>query len=474
MPLFQADTGAVPYEDPDSAAFPSYAATSPSFSTEVKNQVAEGPLAFLSRAAEQLGTAGHAILSREPNVPVEELNKRYSPEGESWFSQPMPDSVASMVARQKTDTLNRQASLERYTNSHALPMRLAAGAAGFALDPLNLASSFVPGIGEEAILGGLAKVGVTGFIGRTAARLGAGATAGAAAQVPISGIKMLASGPAEDYDLRQAMNDVFFGAAFNSVIHAGLGTIGEGIALAAKTATTKAAAMRAGVSQVLDGRPIDVAPVLDQEVPEVPRAAEPAGEPNEPQLAARDFLKTLGYTFDESTGKMTGFEPPSISDIARDQQSLYEGGFSPNMPAADVARAVSEVYEPKEEVPAAKPAEIAEPTGETPTGEAAPIEPNYTDVPTMGAEVQSPIEAGEKPAEDVIKPEELQATAKPGEAPSEPPHPPEDPEIEAALKALGPIPPDLYDDLNRAFSLSPDDLVGAYAQAAECLTGAGI
>lgn len=235
-----------------------------------------------------------------PQIPSEmldadEVNKRYAPVGPDGKAipitdKPMPERIAQMVGKAKTAEINRESVLQRYSDTTAWPLTFATGTAAFLLDPLNAATAFLPGIGEEAILARLGE----GLLARTGARLAAGATAGLAGQVPLSTLKYgLGTEEASDYDLRSAMRDMMMAAAGGAVLHA-LGGAGRDLILGTPkrpgappiepetpflTETPErepltgappilplnenVAAMHGGISAIVDGRMLDVMPILD-------------------------------------------------------------------------------------------------------------------------------------------------------------------------------------------------------------------
>jgi hypothetical protein len=306
MPEIVADGS--PFQIPESAANEFYASqTNPGAGSFIASTLGEGPAAFLGRAAErgtqagsswfdqalnQLGAneAGAELPEPEqtPTMAPEDYNRLYAPTGPdgkqvSIGDQPMPEGLARTIGQQKSDAMEREGVLSRFANTHSGVTTFAAGAAASMLDPLNAATAFIPGVGEEAIA---ARLG-GGILGRTAGRVVAGAGIGAAAQAPASALRLgLAPEEASDYGMRDALRDVLYSAAGVAALHTGLGSVGEllgrsgeaGQAATAEGATqtpavgqaapraldaqTQNAAMRSAVGEMAEGRPVDVAPVL--------------------------------------------------------------------------------------------------------------------------------------------------------------------------------------------------------------------
>ena len=129
------------------------------------------------------------------------------------------------------------------------PQGFAAGSAYFLtglgaamLDPINLASAFIPvarGLGmakDVARAGMLGEVGAAATAtGRAAARIRVGAVEGAVGQAilePLTAFR--ASQEQEDYGITDTLLNVGFGAALGAAAHAGLGALGDRAVAAAR------------------------------------------------------------------------------------------------------------------------------------------------------------------------------------------------------------------------------------------------
>jgi len=358
-----------PFENPIDAADEGYAATPPSYGAwlsglagslslssmdsdySVSRFVAtseyggtQGQDDFSSKVGRALAVAGESgggmvalpldLQAKLPGMDVtpapmespESYNARapIGPDGQRVHigDQPMPQPVADMVISALTAKIERDGVIARGAAAHAWPVRLATESAAFMMDPMNAATAFVPGIGEEAALEAVGRVGLTGFAGRTAARLGAGFTAGAAQQVPVAALRYgVSQQEVADYTVRDAMKDMVFGGVGNAIFHAGLGTafgeIGRKAPVEGETAPTatahlypesiieapaavKDAAMRGAVSQIVDGRPVDVAPAFG--------------------------------------------DPRQLPDVAAEQRALYANGYASGIPQADFDSVNDETY----------------------------------------------------------------------------------------------------------------------------------
>lgn len=209
-----------------------------------------------------------------------EANRLYAPEGTTITDKPIEEGLAQVLSQQKYEQIQRQGVLQRYAQSGpSWPVRFAAGTAAFLLDPLNAATAFVPGIGEDAIAArvGFAAARQAPLFTRLGIRAASGFTGGAVAQAPLSALRMSLS-PEEgvDYGLREAALDMTMSGGLNAVIHGGLsGPLGDLFkARAARArgadpvveapAPTRYAAMSAAVAQIAEGRQIETTPIFDE------------------------------------------------------------------------------------------------------------------------------------------------------------------------------------------------------------------
>lgn len=160
-----------------------------------------------------------------PVIDPADLNKRLpAPPGhDPFFTEPIPESLAQEIHRQKIDEIRREGILTRFAGSRSLPTRFALGMVGFSLDPAQAATMLVPGVWEAKTAAMLGRVG----LGARAARLGGvavgGATAGAAAEGLLAAAQLgITSNDVDALSLRDAITRVFYGGATNALFNVGL------------------------------------------------------------------------------------------------------------------------------------------------------------------------------------------------------------------------------------------------------------
>lgn len=191
------------------------------------------------------------------NAPIDpkEYQKQFGNLGLT-FTPDMGHDQAVLLVNHRLDELRREYVLDNSPNGYGA--QTARGLTGFAVsavDPLNVAAAFVPGLGETRA--GL----LAARFGQTAARIAEGATAGATGMAALQPINYAEAQAYQDhYGPMDAFMNVAFGTVLGGGLHAGAGFLSDALSRAAPE--TREAALRAAVGQAVEGRDIDVTPVL--------------------------------------------------------------------------------------------------------------------------------------------------------------------------------------------------------------------
>lgn len=237
---------------------------------------------------------GQQMAPPEPTMPAAQANAQYGIPGKLTFPNDVPESVAQSMYDAKREQLQRQDAAARTPdNFWSGAGRIGAGLTVGALDPLNIAASFLPVIGEARVAGMLARAGIGGLgedvvanvaeqgaaaipnLGaRTAVRAITGMAAGGTAQVPLVGLRYALSRQEQaDYSATDAMADIGMGTLLGGGLHTVIGGAGDVLgtrfgasraaALVEDDPVAREAALRASVAAVAEDRPVEVAPLLD-------------------------------------------------------------------------------------------------------------------------------------------------------------------------------------------------------------------
>jgi hypothetical protein len=188
------------------------------------------------------------------------------------FSAPVSRETAQDIYDAHQRRLARENAIERRAGGIATGMAARFGTEMIVglLDPLNVASAFIPVIPEAKIAAALA--GASGAFGRAGVRAGVGLTEGAAGALALEPLNYaLDRANQNDWTMGNAAMNVALGAAMGGVLHTGAGAVRDWRAgpdaVAARVAElppeTREMGMRGAVAAAADGRPIDVATAVD-------------------------------------------------------------------------------------------------------------------------------------------------------------------------------------------------------------------
>lgn len=133
--------------------------------------------------------------------------------------------------------------------------QIATGLAVSIADPINVASAFVPVIGQARYANLLAKAGTAA--GRLGVRTGVGVTEGAVGAALVEPLVLIAAEAEQaDYGLYDSFMNLTFGAVLGGGLHVGLGAVGD--AIGRSSPQTKESLLKGAMGQVMDDKPIDV------------------------------------------------------------------------------------------------------------------------------------------------------------------------------------------------------------------------
>jgi len=208
---------------------------------------------------------------------IEELEERYAHLEMRW-NRPTRRDVADMLASTRSEERARQRILARGGDVGMLGQAgyFAAGLLATMADPINVASAFVP------IAGQARWAALAARIGRTPARAvrgGVEGLVGAALVEPI--VYAGAVAESADYGAVDSLMNLAYGSILGGGLHVAGGKVADVVRgpagrslqarLAAARPATREAALRAAVAQGVQGRRIDVEPIIDADAAAAPR-----------------------------------------------------------------------------------------------------------------------------------------------------------------------------------------------------------
>lgn len=266
------------------------------FTESFKQAFADNPATKLYQWSQKQND--HDMAAFEKQFPDAPKTKRYTKEEALAYARDkgadlkeLPDGlsqpVLDMLSERSYQKKRRSELLNSNTNSGGVAF--GGALAGSLVDPINIAVSLIPFVGEARYAGLLANAGSA--VGRVAVRAGVGAIEGAAGQAMIEPLNYgLSKSLGDDYSAMDSFMNVATGAAMGSVIHVGKGALGfdpklhetktgggtpdnptvkftEPTELSAHIQSMSPEArgdmLKASLAQSLEGKHIDVAPVAE-------------------------------------------------------------------------------------------------------------------------------------------------------------------------------------------------------------------
>ena len=213
------------------------------------------------------------LAARERETPTaqlltpEEAGERYGIKDRLSWTRPVYADVAQEQRERKQEQMAREDIIAR--REHGLftggVARFVAGLAGGLpgiVDPLNIATSFLPVVGPAKAALWAAKFGVAG----TAA---VGAVEGAVGQALLLPLQYgISRYDQEDYGAVDALLNIAMGSAFGGGLHTGVHLWGRPLPalerrLGALGPEEREAALRQSIADVADGKQVNVAPLVD-------------------------------------------------------------------------------------------------------------------------------------------------------------------------------------------------------------------
>ena len=131
----------------------------------------------------------------------------------------------NIVMDRKRDELDRSLTREK-APAWMVPFGFAAGLGVSFLDPINIASSFVPVVGEQRVMRMLASASGAG--GRAAVRAGVGAVEGAVGAAMVEPLVYLSKTQQQaDYGMTDSLLNIAFGSVMGGAMHPATGAWGD-------------------------------------------------------------------------------------------------------------------------------------------------------------------------------------------------------------------------------------------------------
>lgn len=260
------------------------------------------------------------------------------------------DRALDILVRTKREELQRQSVFARDPGGIGSgAVKLGASLAAGLLDPVNVASAFIPVVGEERAAAIVAKAGASaGAAGRLGARAGIGfveGSAGAALGEPI--IYSAAQQRQADYDANDSLYALAFGGAFGGLLHGVGGAVGDRLrprSLPDVTSKLPVAArkevLQGAIASVIEDRPVRAVEALDAMAKTDQRVARALQEDLPGPTARPDALPRVDVgNADERLNALTAGDEhvpdwlpddhPLVQSYLEDVRALKRGDYEP-------------------------------------------------------------------------------------------------------------------------------------------------
>lgn len=254
----------------------------PSTAGEVAGAVFEGGIAsnpttriLRNRAARfeagyvdlEIGTTVTAAADRVPLMPAEEANARFGVQGRLQFTEPVAEAVARDLNEHHRANAVREDIIARREGGILTggAARFAVGLGSAVLDPLNIASAFVP-FAREARIAAMLGSAAEGVAGRALVRGIQGAGAGFVGTVALEPANYwLSRRDQDDYTMGDVITNLAFGTIMGGFLQGGVGAIADRRRgqLPPWSPEMHEGAIRQSVAAVAEGRPVLAAEAME-------------------------------------------------------------------------------------------------------------------------------------------------------------------------------------------------------------------
>ncbi|WP_207877429.1 hypothetical protein [Pseudomonas sp. 32_A] len=238
------------------AAFDEAFSTNPStsaFRLEELNQQNQGRAVVMGPESYLAPNAGRL----EPETPLIDAEQARSQVAGAGLDIKIPDQgirqgALEILMQRHQEQLARQQIMAR-ANGGSLPTKIAGSLAASLLDPLNIASAFVPVVGEARYARLLA--GATTPLGRAAVRGGVGALEGSVGAAILEPLPLLAAQQDQtEYGLSDSLANIALGGLLGGGLHSVGGAVSDALR---RRLATEAAPVETSVNAGAAARPVD-------------------------------------------------------------------------------------------------------------------------------------------------------------------------------------------------------------------------
>lgn len=191
-------------------------------------------------------------------TPKEYRMSEYFREGIEVGDDGIYEGAASILANRHDEREKRQLVLNRSKGGFGVgAAQIGTGLVASMMDPLNIASAFIPSVGAARFASNVSRYG------KSQARLLRGLEEGAVGAAVVEPVVIGAAALEQDrdYGFTDSLMNIAFGTALGGGLHVGLGNVSD--KLSRVSPDTRDNLMRTAVAQSVEGRAVDVETVAD-------------------------------------------------------------------------------------------------------------------------------------------------------------------------------------------------------------------
>lgn len=323
------------------AAFDEAFSTNPStsaFRLEELNQQDQGRAVVMGPESYLAPNAGRL----EPETPLIGAEQARDQVAGAGLDIKIPDQgirqgALDILMQRHQEQLARQQIMAR-ANGGSLPTKIAGSLAASLLDPLNIASAFVPVVGEARYARLLA--GATSPLGRAGVRAGVGALEGSVGAAILEPLPLLAAQQDQtEYGLSDSLANIALGGVLGGGLHSFGGAVSDALRrrLATEGVTVETSLNAGGAARPADaGRVIDLGRMFDED----PDLALRAGLSRQLEADQASLYRSAEQqALDEIRPSLTGERVGNVADLKAERVGLVAQDMALDASYRDRAKA---------------------------------------------------------------------------------------------------------------------------------------
>ncbi|WP_280041940.1 hypothetical protein [Pseudomonas sp. Hg5Tf] len=277
-----------------------------------------------------------------PDTPLIAADQARNQVADAGLDIKIPDQgirqgALEILMQRHREQLARQQIMVR-ANGGSMPTQIAASLAASLLDPLNIASAFVPVFGEARYASMLARA--TTPLGRAGVRAGVGATEGSVGAAILEPLPLLAAQADQtEYGLSDSLANIALGGVLGGGLHSVGGAVSDALRRRIATETPESALDAAAAARVMDAQQMRAADLgrLFEEDPDLALRASLSRQLEADQSSL--YRSAEQQALDEIRPALTGERVGNVADLKAERVGLVQQDMALDASYRDRAKA---------------------------------------------------------------------------------------------------------------------------------------